>query len=95
MLTKSKIVAAFLLIATATSPAFASDPTTEQHYANSGQPFSYFGVTPSPLGGEALDAFAQANGKLGGSRPSYTTESARVPTDLQTQRWYDRQSEIY
>ena len=88
---KTKIIAvAFLLAA---SPAFASDSTAEQFYANSGQPFSYFGMAPSPLGSTAQDAFAQANGTISSGRPQF--ETTQEPISLQMQRWYDRQSEVY
>ncbi len=90
MLTKSKIVAAALLMAAVASPALASDPTTGQFYANSGQPFTYFGQAPSSVGYGPRDAFAQASGQV-----DVDANRVREPVSLQMQRWYDRQSEIY
>ena len=88
---KTKIIAvAFLLAA---SPAFASDSTVEKFYANSGQPYTYFGMAPSPLGSSAQDAFAQAAGHISSGRPQF--EITQEPISLQKQRWYDRQSEVH
>jgi len=85
---KTKIVAAALLMAAVTSPAFASDSTVAQYYANSGTYFNYLGNSPR-------DAFAQANGEVRIGQPRFTNEAAQRPVTLQMQRWYDRQSEIY
>jgi hypothetical protein len=90
MMTKTKIVAAAILMAAVTSPALASDPTFEQFYANSGQPFTYLGKAPSAIGKGPLDAFAQATGQFG-----VNAIRGREPVTLQMQRWYDRQSDYY
>ncbi len=92
---KTKIVAAAFVMAAAASPALASDSTFEQFYANSGQPFTYLGTAPSPVGYGAQDAFAQANGEVRNNQPRFEVLGAKEPVSLQVQRWYDRQSEIY
>ena len=92
---KSKIIAVTLLLVGAASPTLASDATVEQFYANSGQPFTYFGMAPSALGAGAQDAFAQATVDISNGRPQFEAVRAHEPINVQMQRWYDRQSDVY
>jgi len=92
---KTKIIAVAFVLAGAASPALASDATVEQFYANSGQPYTYFGMAPSVLSTGAQDAFAQATVGISNGRPQFETLRIGEPISVQMQRWYDRHSDVY